>query len=433
MSRQQLIDYIAARRVLILGFGREGRSSLAFIRRALPELPVAVADKLPQSVDDPLVTVFSGEDYLSRMGGFDLVLKSPGISFRGVRVPDGVEVSCQTDLFMRFAPCVKAGVTGTKGKTTTSALIFEMLRASGIPALLMGNMGLPVFDEIDSCEGKTAVVELSSHQLEFMTASPHVAVLTNIYEEHLDHYDGLAGYVAAKLNIARFQKEDDCFLFNAEQGLCGFADPECLPAKKIAVGKDDGGDPLLRSLAGTGNGRLLGEHNRHNIFFACAAARLLGAQNGAMLDAVRGFEGIDHRMQPVGTFHGIRFVNDCIATIPHSVLCALDALGDTDTLIFGGMDRGIDYSGFLDGLEERGVRNLIGLPDTGHTIGRELTARGSKKNILLAADMEDAVSKAFAVTEKGKSCLLSPAAPSYNVYRDFEEKGAHFMNLVKNT
>lgn len=426
-----LIEYIKNKRILILGFGREGRSSYNYIRKYLPDSILTVADRRDVYVCDQNVRLVTGDDYLSCMGDSDIVFKSPGISFFGVSIPKGVEITCQTDLFMRFAPCMKIGVTGTKGKTTTSTLIYEILRAAGVATCLIGNIGVPVLDKFDSVEGSVAVIEMSSHQLEFTTVSPHVAVFTNLFEEHLDHYDGIKGYASAKLNIMRNQKADDFFIFNADQDLSGFYSQDEVKSKKLPVSASDGEkSEFLHSLT-TQNPRLTGVHNHQDIFFAAAAARCLGISDNAVTAGIRGFGGIEHRMEPVGTYKDIKFINDCIATIPRAVMCAVEAVGDVDTLILGGMDRGLDFGDFCRALEESSVRNIIGLPETGHMICSRLAESGSGKKLYRVAGMEDAVEKAFRVTEKGKSCLLSPAAASYNYYRDFEEKGGHFKKLVR--
>jgi len=427
---RELAEFLNGKNILLVGFGREGRSSLRYIRGILPRARLTVADKNPVQIDDPDVELISGENYLDRVNEFDMIIKSPGVSFRDVHVAPHVTVTCQTDLFLRFAPCVKVGITGTKGKTTTSTLIYGILCAAGVPACLIGNMGLPVLDAMDGCAGQVAVIELSSHQLEFTRSSPHVAVLTNLYEEHLDHYNGFQGYAAAKFNIAAHQTERDFFILNSDQNLGEVYDFGAVRAQKIPVSASDGErSDFLRTLAAA-NGKLLGEHNRHNIFFAAAAAKCLGVAEDKILRGIENFGGIEHRMELVGTFGGIRFYNDCIATIPRAVMSAVDALADVDTLIFGGMDRGLDYSGFCADLEKSSVRNLIGLPETGHAICESLKASGTKKNLIQAKDMEDAVKAAFKLTEKGKICLLSPAAASYNYYRDFDAKGKHFKQLI---
>ena len=200
--------------VLILGFGREGMSTYRFLRNMYPDLHLTIADKNEIKLDDKNVTLICGDSYMDSLNDFDIVMKSPGIAFLDVDIKDGTLVTCQTDLFLKFAPCRKVGITGSKGKTTTSTLIYDMLKEGGFDARLIGNIGVPVLEDINTVTPETiAVIEMSSHQLEFTTSSPEVAVLTNIYEEHLDHYrDGFRGYVNAKLYIVRRQKEGDTFI-----------------------------------------------------------------------------------------------------------------------------------------------------------------------------------------------------------------------------
>ena len=209
------------KKVLILGFGREGMSTYRFLRNMYPDMHLTIADKNEIKLDDKNVTLICGDSYMDSLNDFNIVMKSPGIAFLDVDIKDGTLVTCQTDLFLKFAPCRKVGITGSKGKTTTSTLIYDMLKEGGFDARLIGNIGVPVLEDINTVTPETiAVIEMSSHQLEFTTSSPEVAVLTNIYEEHLDHYrDGFRGYVNAKLNIVRRQKEGDTFIYNAIQSL----------------------------------------------------------------------------------------------------------------------------------------------------------------------------------------------------------------------
>ena len=409
--------------------GREGRSSLRFLQTHVPSARIAIADRNDPHIDG--VPGHFGADYLAHLGEYDVVLKSPGIPFVGVDIPSGTEITCQTDLFLRFADCVSVGITGTKGKTTTSTLVHEILDAADVPNAPIGNIGVPVLDVFDDIAGKVAVIELSCHQLEFMRVSPHIAIFTNLYPEHLDHYDGFAGYAAAKLHIAAYQTKDDVFIYGDVEGLREFLADKPLSAKQVPIGYDHGkGDPFLTRLAGC-NARLVGKHNAQNTFFAAEAARALGVSEDAIEQGVRSFGGIEHRMEPVGTFKGIAFVNDSIATAPEVVLLELEALGNVDTLLFGGLDRGLDYTQFVDALCESGVRNLIGLPQTGHAICDAVSARGTDQTVYKASDMDDAVRAAYRYTKTGKTCLFSPAAASYNVYKNFEEKGRHFKSLVR--
>jgi len=430
----QLLDFLGEKRIGLLGFGREGRSSYMFLRRNFPDRPLLIADRTLVALDDPQVTLLCGENYLDALHQCDILLKSPGVPLKDIPLPPGLAVTCQTDLFLRFAPCVKAGVTGSKGKTTTSTLLHAMLCASGLPARLIGNVGVPVLDCFDEIDGCIAVIELSSHQLEFTRASPHVAVWTNLYEEHLDHYTGgFEGYAAAKAHICSHQSPEDIFIFNADQPLADMADLSVCRAERVPVGLGAGKtDPFLYSLEGL-NLCLRGEHNRHDIYFAATAALRLGAAPEGIRQAVVDFKGIPHRMCPVSEAGGIHWVDDSIASIPQAVLCGVDALGNVATLILGGLDRGLDYQGFAADLAAKPVRNIICMPETGHAIAKLLKGMGSSQNIISVHTMDEAVAAAFACTETGKTCLLSPAAASYNVYKNFEEKGRHYLDCINST
>ena len=432
MSR--IIEYVKDKKILILGFGREGKSTYNYIRKHLPEKELFVGDRNEPQIEDENVKVIFGENYLDCLGDFDIVFKSPGIAFlEDDMYPETTEITCQTDMFLRFCDPVVVGITGSKGKTTTSTLIYEMLKAGGVNTCLIGNIGVPVFEKADEGNDLVAVIEMSSHQLEFTKASPHVAVLVNIYQEHLDHYKtGYEGYVGAKLNIALHQKKDDVLIYNPEQDLTGVVDWEKVikgtpkPVTFTAAAEDEFVNELWKSTE-----HLKGEHNRQDIAYALAAARVFGVSDDAARLAISGFGGIEHRMEYVGVINEVTYYNDSIATIPTAVMGAVKAIGNVDTHIFGGLDRGIDYTDFIAFLKDNNVKNLIGLPETGHIIIDELKRQGCTKNMICAKDMADAVENADKFTEKGKSCLFSPAAASYNYYKNFEEKGKHFKKLVQ--
>ena len=431
----QIIEYIKNKKVLILGMGREGKSTLSYIRKHLPEKHLTIADKNGFQNDDGNITVISGDNYLKSLGDYDIVFKSPGIAFLDdVIYPETTEITCQTDMFLRFCKPVVVGITGSKGKTTTSTLIYEMLKAGGLNTCLIGNIGVPVFEKADEDESLVAVIEMSSHQLEFTKVSPHVAVLVNIYQEHLDHYKtGFKGYVEAKLNIAVHQNENDYLIYNPEQDLTGVVNWEKVlkgngrPVTFTDAKNDEFVNELWKSTE-----HLKGEHNRQDIAYALAVARIFGVNDDAVRNAIKSFGGIEHRMEYVGVINDISWYNDSIATIPTAVMGAVRALGNVDTLLFGGLDRGIDYTDFIEFLSECNIKNLVGLPETGHNIINSLKEKGVNKKIYCAENMEDAVKKCSEITKKGKSCLFSPAAASYNYYKNFEEKGKHFKSEIHN-
>ncbi len=432
MSR--IIEYIKDKKILILGFGREGRSTYNYIRKHLPEKEIYIGDRNEPQINDENIKLIFGENYLKFLGDFDIVFKSPGIAFLDDNMyPDTTEITCQTDMFLRFCKPTVVGITGSKGKTTTSTLIYEMLKAGGVNTCLIGNIGVPVFEKADEDEILVAVIEMSSHQLEFTTASPHVAVLVNIYEEHLDHYKtGFEGYVNAKLNIARYQKEGDVLVYNPEQDLTGIVDWNNAVVNgngKPVTFTDAKNDEFVNELWKSTE-HLKGEHNRQDIAYAVAVAREFGVTDDAVRHAIKNFGGIEHRMEFVDVIDGVSYYNDSIATIPTAVMGAIKALGNVDTLLFGGLDRGIDYDDFIEFLNKSDINNLVGLPETGHNIIDRLMNMGCTKNVYKASDMADGVNACKTFTQKNKSCLFSPAAASYNYYKNFEEKGKHFKSEV---
>lgn len=426
---EKLVEYFKSPSVLILGFGKEGQSTYNFIRRFYPDKKIAIADKRELKLNDKNVTLHTGDSYLDCINDYEIVMQSPGISLRSVNIGQNTEITGQMDLFLRFAECTKIGITGTKGKTTTTTLVYNIVKASGKKCALIGNIGVPVFESLDDTDGLVAVIEMSCHQLEFAKKSPQIAIMTNVYPEHLDHYNGFEGYVNAKLNIVKNQTENDYFIYNSDQDeLKNLIDFDNINSNLLPVSRFED-DEFLKHLT-TLNENLKGSHTHQDIFFAVKAARCLGISDEAIENGVKAFEQIAHRLEKVGTCRDIIFYNDSIATIPYAVMCGVTALEKVDTLIFGGMDRGIDYSGFITDLNESNINNLIGLPETGEMIINNLKKIGCNKNMIIVDTMDEAVEAAYKFTEKGKICLFSPAASSYNRYRNFEEKGNHYKDLV---
>ncbi len=424
------INFINTHKVLILGFGREGRSTYEIIRRHLPEKEIGISDIKQIELDDRFVTLHTGKNYIDCLKDYEVVIKTPGISLADYILPKNIIITCQTDLFLKYSDCVCVGVTGTKGKTTVATLLYDMAKKSGKNAILVGNVRLPALDALEDKQPEIAILEMSSRQLEFTTASPHIAVLTNIYHEHIEHHNGFTGYVTAKLNIVRHQMAGDYFICNASQSYDGYCNFSEIPSTVIKVASDINGYERVYE-AVEQNSCLPGNHSMKNAFLAAAAARRLGISEDDICRALIDFKGIEHRLEYVGEFEGIKFYNDSIATIPQASICAIEAIEDVDTLIFGGMSVGVDLDDFENYLYKKKIPNLIGIPDTGRQICTKLANRGYDGNIILAEDMDSAVNKAFSLTPRGRSCLMSPAASSYNVYKDYEHKGKHFKRLVK--
>lgn len=436
---EKLRNFFAGRKIVILGFGREGRSSYELIRRLLPEQKMVVADQRAVVVDDANVEVVSGRGYLEELEKYDIIMKSPGISLKDVDVSEFEDrITSQLELLLEFFPGRTIGATGTKGKSTTSSLVYEVLREQGVEGLLLGNIGTPVFEHVDEMRGEmTLVLEMSSHQLEFMQHSPQIALLLNIYPEHLDHYRSFETYAEAKCNIFRWQNEEDVLLYGADEELVRREVEECKGAgRKVGVGFERGNMRRVGDFVEFDSERvydcrsqreLVGDYNLLNIMFALGVAKVLDLDMEKAAESVNKFKTLKHRLEFVVEQDGVKYYDNAIGTVPQATMTAMKALGDVDTVIVGGMDRGLDYSELCEFLREDKVRNVICMPETGYAIAMGV---GFEKAVM-AETMEEAVEVARVRTAKGMSCLLSPAAASYGRFKNFEEKGDLYQKLVR--
>lgn len=348
------------------------------------------------------------------------------------------KITSQLELLLEFFDIFTIGVTGTKGKSTTSSLIYQMLQDQGKKSVLLGNIGIPVFESIEELEKDTIVVlEMSSHQLEYMKTSPNIAILLNIFPDHLDHYDSYEAYARAKCNIYKHQREEDYFLYNSDNEMIqkvleqatGKAYPvsfEGKEASKIHL-KNHKVFFQNKAIYDTQESRkLVGDYILNNMMFVLGVSEILGLDVRKTANTINQFEPLRHRLQLVGNYDGVDYYDNSIATIPEATIEAIKALENVDTLIIGGMDRGIDYTELIEFINKSGITNIICMPKTGHDIAEKL-----EKKTYLVESMEEVVKTAKRVTQKGKSCLLSPAAASYGFFKNFEEKGDIYQKLVK--
>lgn len=430
--REKIEAFFKGKRVLILGFGREGKSTLDLIKDF--DCEIGIADQnLVVSPEIEKYKLFGGENYLDSIKEYDIVMKTPGIALLDkISDDEKKKITGQTDLFLRFCPNITIGVTGTKGKSTTSSLITHILNHCGKNAVLIGNIGIPPLSVVNSLEKDTiAVMEMSCHQLEYVQASPKTAVLLNVYEEHLDHYVNFNAYKSAKENIYRYQGENDLLIFNKD---LESEEINSLPFKKITASLEEKADICVidsdiilenqRISYEKLSPKLEGKHNLYNIGVALCAAVHQGCDLNKAVEAVSSFNGLEHRMEFVKTVNGVKYINDSISTIPLATINAVKTF-NADTVIIGGMERGINYDILADFLNKGNVNNIICLPDSGYRIADMLN---SELNVYKVKNMEEAVEKAALVTKH--CCLLSPAAASYGFYKNFEERGKHFKELV---
>ena len=451
--RRIIHDLICDKKVVILGFGREGRATFPWLMEDGSAAKLAITDlnpvTLPEGVDREIaesIEIISGKDYQKRLNEFDVVFKSPGVVLEKDRAYYTCSIVSQIDVFFAAYRDRIIGITGTKGKSTTTTLMYHVLKNAGRKVLLAGNIGIPVFDIAKDIEDDTMmVVELSCHQLEYATKSPHIGVLLNIHEEHLDHYGTMDKYVAAKKNIYKNQVEGDILL--CEQQLSP-KDVRSNVVTVAAVGMtgDDTADVVVREHVITLNfGKdesyeikteevpLLGLHNYYDMAYVYAIARQLGLNVTDIENGFKTYVPLPHRLQKVGTRDGITYYDDSISTIDETTIQALNTLKDADSVIIGGMDRGISYESLEKYLSESTVSHIILMEETGRRISKEIEAMtdfNGKDRIILVEHLDDAMRVAKGVTAKGKACVMSPAAASYGIFKNFEERGEVFKKLV---
>lgn len=470
-----LVEYLKNKKILILGFGIEGYSTYNFIRKYIKKQKIYISDVKPETIEkykdvieDTNVEILGKDRYFKELEDYDIIMKSPGISFANMDTTKFFhKIKSQLELFLEFIDVFTIGVTGTKGKSTTSSLIYEIISKQRRDVHLLGNIGVPLFDEIDKLTKKSVVVlELSSHQLEYVEVSPNISIILNIFEEHLDHYKSYEHYINAKLNICRYQKENDYFIYNIDNKIlsehvlkmCDLKpsiyqismqqkeENNNVGATTCCVqSKENNKAQIPRLITKQGNtvttetGKLLysdsenrqilGDHNFNNIMFAITVAKIMNLDLKIANETIYKFEPLPHRMEFVGEFDGVKYYNDSIATVPASTINGVQTLKEVNTLIIGGKDRGIDYTEFADFLGKTNIEHLICLPDTGWKIADMVVNENMEKYIV--KDMQMAVSFARKLTKKGSVCLLSPAASSYGFFKNFKERGELFKRLVK--
>lgn len=448
---KKIINKIKDKNLAILGFGKEGKSTYSFIRKYLSDKHLTIIDMNDVSdnemfIGDSNVDFVCGESYLSNLGIYDYIIKAPGISLKDIKDNDvKLKITSQLELLLEVNRDNIIGVTGTKGKSTTSSLLFEVFKDQGKDVYLLGNIGVPVLDNIELYKEDTIlVVEMSSHQLEFIEVSPHIGIVLNLFQDHLDHAGDLGHYHDNKMRMFKFQDSDDIAIYSD--------DNEYLHDRVVNDGyksifydvrfdDSEGGEHSVRIkdkkiylngevLYEDGERCLLGDHNLNNIMFIMTVAKLKDLDLAVAKDTISRFKGLKYRMECIGNYDDITYYNDTIATIPEATISAIKALSDVDTLIFGGMDRHIEYDSLIDFLKNSKISNLVCMPTTGFNIGNILKNQ-CNKNIVFVNTLEEAYAVSRKCTKRGKICLLSPAAASYEFFKNFEEKGKAFEDIVK--
>ena len=447
----RIVEKLKDKKLAILGFGKEGKSTYSFIRKYIPNKHLTIIDMKDVSGDDIFngdtnVDFVCGEEYLSNLDIYDYIIKAPGVSLKDIKDENiKLKVTSQLELLLEVNRDNIIGVTGTKGKSTTSSLLYEVFKDQGYDVYLLGNIGVPVLENIELYKDDTLlVIEMSSHQLEFIEVSPHIGIVLNLFQDHLDHAGDLKHYHDNKMRMFKFQDEKDIALYGDDNKYLHeriMNDGYKSTFYDIRFDASEGGERSVRikdksiylngeCLYTDGKRNLLGDHNLNNIMFIMTIAKLKGLDLVKAKDSISKFKGLKYRMECIGTFDDVTYYNDSIATIPEATINAIKAIGNVDTLIFGGMDRHIEYDSLISFLKDSSISNLVCMPTTGFTIGNILKDE-CEKNIYFVNTLEEAHDVSKKCTAKGMSCLLSPAAASYEFFKNFEEKGKAFEQIVK--
>jgi UDP-N-acetylmuramoylalanine--D-glutamate ligase len=440
------ISELEGKRVAIWGYGREGRAALAALRWRLPRQPITVFCNEAEAAaiaatEDPNLAIDTAPD-ATKLASYEVVIKSPGISPYTSPAADAalggtVFVGGTALWFAEHAGEKTICVTGTKGKSTVSALIAHLLRAAGKRTALAGNIGLPLLELLDVAPAPDAwVVELSSFQAR-EAVRPDVAVVLNFFPEHLDWHGSEARYFEDKMALVSVGAPRIAVV-NGEDPRLGDID---IPAGTHVTFFNYGDGWHLRDHEiWRGSEKVLdarrlplpGRHNRVNLCAALAAVEAFGLDARPLAAAAQSFRPLPHRLQSLGQVDGIEYVNDSISTTPHASLAALDChRGRRVAILVGGYDRGIDWGAFVDRLATEAPRAVITMGQNGPRIFEKLRPLAPGRFVLQeAAELEDAVRLARAALETEGVVLLSPGAPSFPRYKDYVARGRHFAKVA---
>jgi UDP-N-acetylmuramoylalanine--D-glutamate ligase len=397
-----------SKKVAIVGLGANNEKLADFFRE--------------QGINFELIKDWKSQDELvEKLDKFDVIFRTPGLPFLSAAIQRagsaGVEISSQTKLFFELCPCPIIGVTGTKGKGTTSSLIAKILEAGGKKTWLAGNIGRDPFEFISQIKPEDFVVlELSSFQLQDLDRSPHIAVVLSITPDHLNHHLDFEEYIKAKSNIIAHQSEKDFAVLHSTlpvwfQSLGN--------ARKVHI------DPKV---VADYKRKLLGEHNLENIAAASSVGKILQIPEDTIIKAVEEFEPLPHRLQVVAEKNGIIFVDDSISTNEESTIAAIHTFKKPVILILGGSTKGLDY--ITLGETAKSAENLKALIVIGEETPKILNILNAFPGTILsgAKNMQEIFSQIKTVAQSGDVVLLSPAAASFDMFKDYKDRGDQFKS-----
>ncbi|MEX2006885.1 MAG: UDP-N-acetylmuramoyl-L-alanine--D-glutamate ligase [Candidatus Saccharimonadales bacterium] len=435
-------------KIAILGYGEQGRSAYEYWNNpsAGGSNQVTICDQstevaLPNDVDKHL-----GPNHLANLDQFDVIIRSPSVHPNDIvkaNSPDILKkVTTVTNEFMKVAPTRNIiGITGTKGKGTTSTLIAKMLEAAGLRVHLGGNIGTPPLDLLKQNiqSDDWVVLELANFQLIDLKYSPHIAVCLMVVPEHLDWHEDMADYVRSKLNLFAHQQTDDIAIYFADnQSSSEIASKS--PGKKIpymqkpgAFVKDDGLiviDEEETPVIAKTEVKLLGEHNLQNVCAAITAYWQTSQDVTAIKKVLTTFSGLGHRLELVREVNGVKYYDDSFGTTPDTAIVAMKAFKESKVVVLGGSDKGIPFDKLADEVVNQDIRQVIAIGDTGPVIAKLLRERGLANITEGPKTMDDIIAAAKSAAQPGDVVLLSTGCASFGLFKNYKDRGEQFKKSV---
>ncbi len=377
------------------------------------------------------VTIQTGERYLQNLERFDVVFKSPGIptvlpEIQKV-IRKGDVLSSPTNLFFDLCKGTIIGVTGTKGKGTTATMLYKMLKAAKKRVFLVGNIGKPALEYIKKIKkGDIVVMELSSFQLQHLRKSPHIAIVLDVTVDHLDHHKNTKEYRDAKKNIVAYQKKSDVAILDTDSPIVRlFA--KHTKAKVFCFGSKEKTWITRQDVC------VPGTHNLKNASAATLAAERMGVSREVILKGLKRFKGNEHRLEFARERDGVRYYNDSAATNPDATIAALRAFDGHKVFVIGGRNKGFSYAGLAKEIQKSAMRGIVLLGENKNTVFDEFKKLGDTKlmkKVVLVNSLNDAVNHANLIAQSGDIVCYSPAAASFDMFRDYGERGRKFKEIV---
>ncbi|MFC1646876.1 UDP-N-acetylmuramoyl-L-alanine--D-glutamate ligase [Patescibacteria group bacterium] len=447
------------KKIAVLGFGVEGESAVDFLLKS--DAIVTVFDEKKRKKD--LVIDFSklekmGVKFIygkfNKFDGYDYLIVSPGIRLDRPEIKQakkyGAIITTATNIFMGPVPCATIGVTGTKGKGTTSAMITEILKASRIDAYLGGNIGIPALDFLDKLNAKSMVVlELSSFQIASMEKSPNIAVILMTTSEHLDFHKDTDEYVESKANLIKNQKKGDSVIYNIDykntRKIGESVDPRLVNKYEVSLkGKVQVGayvkDKYIYFSSGTRLEKIIkcsdifipGKHNWENVCAAVVVAKIFNIPNKNIVKAVKMFKGLPHRIEYVREVGGVNYYDDSFSTVPETAIAAINAFDQPKVMILGGSSKNSDFNKLGEVISQsKSIRGIVGIGKEWDEIKKFITDSSRQEVVEGCKDMKEMVEAARKLAKSGDVVVLSPACASFDMFINYKDRGDQFKEQVK--